>query len=227
MVRVLSLGNIESAINPVIDDHTPFTGATELNANILAKYIVAGNERLLPAKADVEGKFLIVTPEIIPIGTSVEFFINVPFLITSTTMISRSAGELILQNAPDEITFIMEKVSEIPLLLARKVADAPVSVYDSRVYSTKWQLVVSLDGPFKTEAGDVLPEAIVFVDDKGLVSLGTDPLIVYTGEPNEGPFPHITDVKWDGDKGILLHVTEPLINKEKYSAHISWDIRVI
>lgn len=215
--RVLSIGDLPLMVNAVVE-RKPVTGTTEAGAYVLIEYI--GNSA--DTWAGATGGFSVNPLTPIPFAASVTISANTPFLITIVTEISRDEGELVLQSAPDLITFILSSVSTVPeLLLAREYPDAEVVVYDSRVESTPWKLMASIDRPLQTESGHT--ETVVYADDIGITQLGAQPIPVYWGEENEGD-PKTTKCQWAYNRGILLHVTEPIFNSEKYTAKVIWDI---
>ena len=60
-------------------------------------------------------------------------------------------------------------------------------------------------------------------ENDNMITLSDSKTLVYTGTNNDGSV-KITNVTFDNDKGILLKVTEPLMNNMEYESVISWSI---
>lgn len=221
--RVLSIGDLPLTVNPVTD-RRPITGTTAPYANVKAEYMSGGTAFSLIVLAEADGRYLIQTTVPVPFAAQVIVSANVPFLITMATVTSQEEGELLIENAPTLIRFILPPISRNPLWL-RRASNEPVRVVDSRVVSTPWQLLASVDRPMTTQSGHTLPNAVVFVDENGEMTplRIDDPIPVFEGGPDEPA----TDILWDDSKGILLHVTEPLHNKEEYTASLTWAVHPI
>lgn len=219
--RVLSIGNLPLSVNPVVDDQTPITGTTAPYADVLVEYTIDGVSRSRTATADLDGRFSVLTQESIPYTTSVKISVNLPFLIRELSTDSQKAGELFIDDAPTLIRFITPPISLSPLLLRRNTPVIPVKVIDTRVYSTQWNLAASIDGPMHAQSGHTLPNAVVYVDDSTMQPLDS---VVLTRVFVGGPDVPVTNVTWNEDKGILLHVTAPLHNKEEYTARLVWTV---
>lgn len=129
-------------------------------------------------------------------------------------------GNLELRNAPSKIEF------ERPLvklqILGRKEKVINMSVVDSRAISTNWYLYAYIDEPLTTVNKHTLPDSLIFIDnDSSIKTLGTTPVLIYSGAPNDGNT-KTTDISWKEDTGILFKIIEPLYNGEKYTTLINW-----
>lgn len=129
-------------------------------------------------------------------------------------------GNLELRNAPSKIEF------ERPLvklqIVGRKEKVINMSVVDSRAISTNWYLYAYIDEPLTTVNKHTLPDSLIFIDnDSSIKTLGTTPVLIYSGAPNDGNT-KTTDISWKEDTGILFKIIEPLYNGEKYTTLINW-----
>ena len=107
-------------------------------------------------------------------------------------------------------------------LLGRKGKTINMSVVDSRAISTNWYLYVYIDEHLTTANNHTLPDSLIFIDnDSSIKTLGTTPVLVYSGTPNDGNT-KTTDISWKEDSGILFKIIEPLYNGEKYTTMINW-----
>lgn len=129
-------------------------------------------------------------------------------------------GNLELRNAPSIIEF--ERPLVKPQILGRKEKVITMSVVDSRAISTNWYLYAYIDEPLTTANNHTLPDSLIFIDnDSSIKTLGTTPVLVYSGTPNEGNT-KTTDISWKENTGILFKIIEPLYNGEKYTTPINW-----
>lgn len=129
-------------------------------------------------------------------------------------------GNLELRNAPSKIEFERPLVKS--QILGRKEKTINMSVVDSRAISTNWYLYAYIDEPLTTTNNHTLPDSLIFIDnDSSIKTLGTTPVLVYFGTPNDGNT-KTTDISWKEDSGILFKIIEPLYNGEKYTTMINW-----
>lgn len=129
-------------------------------------------------------------------------------------------GNLELRNAPSKIEF--ERPLVKPQILGRKEKVINMSVVDSRAISTNWYLYAYIDEPLTTVNKHTLPDSLIFIDnDSSIKTLGTTPVLIYSGAPNDGNT-KTTDISWKEDTGILFKIIEPLYNGEKYTTLINW-----
>ena len=221
--RALSAGNLPLTVNPVSNIGMPVSGTTAVSANLLVDY----SDGTAAGASDNEGEFSISTP-VIAEGTPVTVKSNIPFLITTVTTASVPAGALTLLDPPEWMRFILAPIAFSPVVLyGRQDSDWTISVEDSRAESSVWYLYATVDGPMTSEdnPAHTVPGALVCVDENDVVTpLGTNPVLIYTGEGNGGSA-KITEISWDTAKGILLQATPtPYFNGEEYRANISWEL---
>lgn len=222
--RVLSVGDLPLAVNTIVDDGRPVSGATEPGAEVLVAFTLEGVPYSFTGTADAEGGFSVDPAMTLPAGTVIEVSANTPFLITTVQETAQAAGELYIESAPGVIRFLMSPISQSPIILPREPPDVPVVVKDTRADRTQWELMASIAGPMESASGYTLPDAVILVDGGGdTITLSTAPVAIYTGGPGE----ETTEITWPNDEGVLLRITAPLYNHETYSAQMVWGLREI
>lgn len=224
--QVFSAGELPLKINPIFTNHDPITGTTDPGADILVEYTIDSVTTTLTGRAEGDGKFSFKTPDPLPLGTEVKVSVNVPFLYRWGTEKAQEPGALFIQFAPAHIRFVMPPISKLPLVLGRAVTE-PVIIGDTRVISSKWELMLEIEGPMVTPSGDALPDdAVVYVPPSGgfgdmepLESIYT--VQVYVGGPNQTE----TTINWQKTAGLLLNVTRRLRCNEEYASYVRWLVR--
>lgn len=223
LTHAFSAGNLPLSVDVITSDGYPVTGTTLPGANLLVDYTAGATTGI----ADNMGAFSVTTP-VLDESTPVTVKSNVPFLITSFTRNAVDPGELLLQDIPDTLPFVLSAIASEPVVLyGRQDSGWMIAVEDSRVRSEKWYLYAATDGPLTSTVNPehTVPGALVFINaDNVIVQLGAEPILVYTGDGNGGST-KTTNVSWDGVKGILLQaVNAPYYNGEEYRAQIAWTL---
>lgn len=219
--KILSIGKIPFRVNALTDKDTIMRGITLPKANILIKYDDVGQI----VTSDEDGNFTYIYDSPLSIGTLITFNTKEynDLLYNTKTIEIVYSGELTIDSASSLISFKLEPISTKPLLCPRKNA-VSVTVTDSRVNSTAFKLYAAINHDLTSSSGITLKDALVYVDETGdMKVLSTTPVLVYTGTPNEGVI-KVTNITWKDNEGILLNVTEPLINNLEYTATITWSI---
>ena len=134
-------------------------------------------------------------------------------------------GNLELIGAPSIIEFQRPIVNKNHMILGRKDKTLNISVVDSRAISSSWYLYAYIDSPLATtNTKHLLPESLIFVDSNNEIkTLGVNPILVYSGTPNEGNT-KTTNISWSENTGVLFKIIEPLYNGETYSTLIHWTL---
>lgn len=223
-IRVLSIGNYPFTVKPVVDDRRPVRGTTDPNASVRVAYN-AGTQTSIDGAADDQGLFSVMTPEPIPLMVIVTVYANIPFLTVWKLLASEDPGELTILSAPDEIQFVFPPLSTGPIILPRLNWETPVVVLDKRQDKTRWALSARVMGEMRSPGGYILPQAVVFADPDGnYITMNDQPFDVYFGEAGLEPTV-TTNVVWPKDEGILGRVTVPIVNRERYTTWMEWDVR--
>ncbi len=221
--RVLAVGNLPLAVDVVTDDQKSIMGNTIANANLSASYKINGAPYVFYGIADAIGNFAIPLPATIPVGTSITICANIPFMRTEKVVVCISAGSLVFQNVPENLSFGSLPIPVRTRTFGREKSDWSLTIEDSRIQSSTWRVYARMDEPLATLDRNTLPDAIIFVDEKGNTSsLGGDSILVYTGEGNKGATKR-TMISWVPDRGILLRVNPAVVSVGKtYRATITW-----
>lgn len=219
--KILSIGKIPFRVNALTDKDTIMRGITLPKASILIKY----DDVSKIVTSDDDGNFTYTYDSPLSIGTLITFNTKEynDLLYNTKSIEIVYSGELTIDSASSLITFKLEPISTKPLLCPRK-NNVSVIVTDSRVNSTAFKLYAAINHDLTSSSGVTLKDALVYVNEAGdIKTLSTTPVLVYTGTPNEGVI-KVTNVTWKDNEGILLNVTEPLINSLEYTATIIWSI---
>lgn len=219
--KILSIGKIPFSVNASTDKDTIMRGITLPKANILIKY----DDVSQIVTSDEDGNFTYTYDTPLSIGTLITFNTKEynDLLYNTKTIEIVYSGELTIDSSSSLISFKLEPISTKLLLCPRKNA-VSVTVTDSRVNSTAFKLYAAINHDLTSSSGITLKDALVYVDETGdMKVLSTTPVLVYTGTPNEGVI-KVTNITWKDNEGILLNVTEPLINNLEYTATITWSI---
>ena len=219
--KIISIGDFKIYMNALTDTDTSILGTTEPNASILIEY----NDTTSSITANNDGSFSYTYQDPLPIGTIISLTAkNENDLIYHTKVIQIVyTGELTIDEVSKIINFLFSPINTTPILCPRK-DELTVIVTDSRANSTEWKLYASLDHDLISSKGQVLKDALVFVDETGNITpLSTDKMLVYKGEKNDGTT-KITNVTWSDDKGILLKISDSIENGIEYESIISWSI---
>ena len=219
--KILTIGDFQIHMKALTDTDTSLTGITSKNASILITY----NDVTTIALADENGTFSYNYNTALPVGTIITLTAKLEDeLIYHTKKIQVVySGELVLDEASKIVNFKFDPIGLDPILCPRN-NELTITVTDSRVNSSNWKLYASINQDLTSSSGIVLKDALVFIDENGdMTTLSDSKTLVYTGTNNDGNV-KITNVTFDNDKGILLKVTEPLINNMEYESVISWSI---
>ena len=219
--KILSIGKIPFRVNALTDKDTIMRGITLPKASILIKY----DDVSKIVTSDDDGNFTYTYDSPLSIGTLITFNTKEynDLLYNTKSIEIVYSGELTIDSASSLISFKLEPISTKPLLCPRK-NDVSVIVTDSRVNSTAFKLYAAINHDLTSSSGVTLKDALVYVNEAGdIKTLSTTPVLVYAGTPNEGVI-KVTNVTWKDNEGILLNVTEPLINNLEYTATITWSI---
>ena len=209
-------------IDAITDKQTTIKGYTLAEADVIIKYETTESK----TKADATGLFESKLTSTLPIGTTIHFLANVPnsFIYQEKNIQIVYSGDLTLDSAPQTIKFTMTPFQTNPAICPRS-EDLILKVTDSRINSSNWKIYAKVDHNLTSKNGYVLTDSLIFIDNSGNITpLSNTPILVYTGENNNGTT-KITDASWSTDKGILLRIAnEPLENGEEYTANISWTL---
>lgn len=217
---VLSIGKMILNIAGISDTDTIIQGYTEPTADIKIDYLLVNKV----VTANQEGQFSLILDNALPIETKITFLANIQnsFIYQSKTVQIVYNGELILTNAPTEVSFSLLPFSTSPILCPKK-EDISFTITDTRLHSTDWKLYATIDHNLLSKNGYSLTDSLVYIDtNKKIYILSSNPTLVYTGTSNNGSS-KITTILWKQEEGIILQIAnEPIQNEEQYTAKITW-----
>ncbi len=219
--KIFSVGDFLFRVDAVTDTDLSISGLTIPKASILISY----NNINSVINADDNGIFSYSYENTLPIGTIINFNVKEynDLLYHSKSIQIVYSGELILESASKTVSFELKPISSNPILCPR-IDDLYVKVVDSRVSSSDWKLYASIRHDLTSSTGNILKDSLVYRDESGNISiLSTNPVLVYTGKKNDGNTLS-TNVSWNRDEGILLMITDKIINNIEYETNIIWSI---
>lgn len=220
--QVISIGTLPLSICSIEENATNISGYTEKNADVQISYLT--NQTIVTANQD--GFFESNNSSPLPIGTQITFIANVKnsFLYQTKVVQIVYMGELTLTEATQTIQFLMQPFSSTPILCSRS-SDLQITVTDSRIQSTDWQLYAAINQPLTSENGFVLTDSLVYKNSTNITPLMKTPLLVYQGQKNDGAT-KITNVTFAEQEGILLRIAnEAIENGERYETTIIWSLK--
>lgn len=219
--KIFSVGDFTFRVDAITDTDTKMSGVTIPKASILISY----QDINMVVNADDTGNFTYSYENDLPIGTIITFQVKeYQDLLYHTKVVQIVySGELILESASGVVNFKLLPISTNPIICPRS-SDLVVNVIDSRAVSTDWKLYASIKHDLISEQGITLKDGLIYKDASGNISaLSSNPILVYTGKKNDGNTLN-TSVTWNDDEGILLMITDKIINGIEYETNIVWTI---
>ena len=219
--KIFSVGDFFFRIDAITDTDTKMSGVTLPLASILISY----QDVNTVVNASDSGSFTYSYPDTLPIGTVITFQVKEHNSLLYHTKVIQIvySGELLLESASKIVNFKLVPISLSPILCPRS-SELVVNVIDSRVTSTDWKLYASIKHDLISPQEVTLKDSLVYKDDTGKITvLSSTPTLVYTGKKNDGSTLN-TSVTWKDDEGILLMITDKLINGMEYETNIIWTV---
>lgn len=219
--KILSIGKLPLYVSKVTDEDTTIKGITDKNASVL----ISDSENSNVVVADENGSFIFTYDTPLPIGTIITFNVKKEHsLIYQTKKIQIIySGELVIDEAPNQILFDLKPISTNPLICPRK-NDVVIKVIDSRINSSNWKLYGTINHDLKSNDGKILKDSLIFIDEDNTINTLTEnKTLIYTGENNNGEV-KITNITWPNNQGILLQIKDTIQNNTTYEATITWTI---
>lgn len=216
--KIFSLGIFSFSVHKIGTKTTRIRGITIKNASILIQYL----DTSVVVTATEDGDYSYTLPSTLELGIIVTLTTklsdNVIYYTMKETVVE--PGDLSLVTYPTTIEFKIDPFSLTPLLLPKK-EKIELSIVDSRIELSKWKLYVSLASPFQEQNGNILENAICFLENQAPSYLSSTPLLIYTKEEeSEGT----TDITYLEQEGIVLHIETPIQTTSTYRANILWTL---
>lgn len=221
--KQLSIGNGYMNIHPITNTSTKISGHTLPFADILIKY--TDTEEIV--NADDTGLFEYILSNSIEDNTNVEIksCVSGTFIYTTRDVLTPHIGELSIMSASNTIAFSLLPIMLNPTILPKTKEDV-ITIVDSRINSSNWQLYISIATPMTSVNGFNLPNAVLFKKlNNEIITITDQPTLVFEGTTN-GNDTLLHTVTWSTEKGVLLSLENNALEiNEDYSAHIIWEIR--
>ena len=210
--KIFSVGDFFFRIDAITDTDTTMSGATLPLASILISY----QDINTVVNAGDSGSFTYSYP----IGTVITFQVKEQNSLLYHTKVIQIvySGELPLESASKIVN-----ISLNPILCPRS-SELVVNVMDSRVINTDWKFYAAIKHDLTSPQEVTLKDSLVYKDDTGKITvLSSTPTLAYTGKKNDESTLN-TSVTWKDDEGILLMITDKLINGMEYETNIIWTV---
>ena len=219
--KQFSIGTALMNIHPINTTKNTISGHTNSFADVLIKY--NGNSEIV--NADDNGLFEYNLTTSIPDNTKIELTSNVSgsFIYGTRTVTTPFTGELTLLDANASIDFSLVPIKNTYIF--PKTKELKTKIVDSRLTSSDWKLYVYINNPLTSSNGFILEKALIYKKfDDEIITLTSNPVIVYTGSNNQG-IVSFKELNWSTEKGPLLDLTdEALEANEEYFSTIYFSI---
>lgn len=218
--KIFSIGDFAFRVNSLTDTDKKMSGVTGTGNSVLISY----NDVNVVVVSDSDGNFNYSYDNELAIGTVITFNVKMKDDVIYHTKVIQIvySGELILDSASKIVNFSLKPISLNPILCPR-LDELKIKVIDSRVNSTPWRLYATINHELETISSEVLEGSLVYKDSNGIVPLSLNPVLVYSGEANDGNT-KTTEITFNDDEGILLLINGKIINGKEYSSNIIWSI---
>ena len=218
--KIFSIGDFAFRVNSLTDTDKEMSGVTGAGNSVLISY----NDVNVVVVSDSDGNFNYSYDNELAIGTVITFNVKMKDDVIYHTKVIQIvySGELILDSASKIVNFSLKPISLNPILCPR-LDELKIKVIDSRVNSTPWRLYATINHELETISSEVLEGSLVYKDSNGIVPLSLNPVLVYSGEANDGNT-KTTEITFNDDEGILLLINGKIINGKEYSSNIIWSI---
>lgn len=220
--KQLSIGTLRMNIHPITD--SKISGHTDKDSEVLVKY--NGIETTITP--DNDGLFTHDLSSKLLDNTIVEIISNIPgtFIYETRKITTPYNGEINIMNIDNNnITFDLVPIMTGGLVFPKN-KDLSITIVDSRLNSSEWQLYLHLTKPLTSQNNYSLPNGLVFKKlDNTTIPLNEVPSLIYTGSENNGVFDKQT-ITWSKEKGPLLSlINDYLIPNEEYNTTMIWSIK--
>ncbi|MES9684590.1 L-type lectin-domain containing protein [Gottfriedia acidiceleris] len=131
------------------------------------------------------------------------------------------SGDLRFETVSNNVSFETVKISN-KTTISKRNDDWIINVKDSRGSDSRWRMTATLTEEFLNDEGQLLNDALIFIDDKGIetiMKLGV-PMSVFEIETKSQKN---ISVNWQSNQGLLLKIN-PSIHAGNYSGKIDWTL---
>lgn len=217
--KILTIGMPKINVHPITDSVNVISGHTMPYANVKVEY----DNKSLTAVSDENGLFEVSVDSVILDNKIVKITSCLNSCFTERKVQTPFMGELTLLKVTENIPFSMIPSSTDPIILSKKNKTV-ITVVDSRVNSTNWNLYLNYINPMMESTGKVLIDSLFFkkFNNEELL-LKTNKKLIYESNDNGGVV-NVNNITFSVDKGLLLKPSKDLLDGEDYSTIIVWSI---
>lgn len=217
--KILTIGMPKINVHPITDSVNVISGHTMPYANVKVEY----DNKSLTAVSDENGLFEVSVDSVILDSKIVKITSCLNSCFTERKVQTPFMGELTLLKVTENIPFSMIPSSTDPIILPKKNKTV-ITVVDSRVNSTNWNLYLNYINPMVESTGKVLIDSLFFKKfNNEEIILKTNKKLIYESNDNGGVV-NVNNITFSVDKGLLLKPSKDLLDGEDYSTIIVWSI---
>ncbi len=211
---VLSMGNLELAVNGITDLSTEISGNTAAEATVIYEDL----KQSASGTAASNGDFSLPISVKPTVGDDATIKSNKNFLTALAT--ATVTGSVSITDLPD-IPFNAFVAPRNTAKVARIDGKLRIELTDTRTNGGKWFLYATLKSKLQSN-GETIENAVVFTDQTTTATLDSTALLVASGVTDKAG---IIEVAWTPDEGILLDIaSEKEYGKGNYSATLEWGV---
>jgi hypothetical protein len=134
-------------------------------------------------------------------------------------------GELWFERVPDDLNFKTTTIRDNLVTISRQNPNWSMSIGDTREIGSTWSVIASIDAPLTSANDHALEGAIVFKGEDGVQKPLSDiEMEVFSGTKGTAV---TSNVSWEEDEGVLLHLNPISAGVEANSAYtttITWTL---
>ncbi|WP_088013284.1 L-type lectin-domain containing protein [Gottfriedia acidiceleris] len=130
-------------------------------------------------------------------------------------------GDLRFETVSNNVSFETVKISDKTTISSRN-NDWIINIKDTRGPGYQWRMTATLAEEFLNDEGQLLKDALIFIDDKGVettMKLGV-PISVFEMETKSQ---QNISVNWETNQGLLLKIN-PSVHAGNYNGKIDWTL---
>lgn len=206
-------------VDPVYSNDTIVTGRGEAGTTVVLT--INGTE--YEGTVDESGNYSIAIPTLEADTIISAVLIDEAGNVSESTEVTVMEATISFYRVPEFLSFDSAVIQPGIVRVPRQDPDWSLEVIDTRGPGSAFRVLAEAKQPLVTADGShVLPEALVYVDEKfNSHSLLDGPVQVYAGQTGAQP---ITSIRWAPDRGPLVEVNAENAYAEDYAASITWTL---
>lgn len=208
--RALSIGTTSLEIDYISDLDTLLSGKTSENSSNLISYenknevSISNNEGIFTLETGILSAGVVI--KVITKSAN-----NLIYEEKSITV----QGNLYLKSVTENISFTFEPISVSPLICPKE-SNLEIEIIDTRLGNNIWTLYALINHDLNNN-DNVLNNSLIFNDGETSKVLNTEKTLIETGSLSK-------TITFEKDRGILLQLNNPIINKLNYTNEITFII---